>query len=87
MYDGLNGMQIVEKDSALIGWRETQILIHANHSDMVKFSNAAENDYKQIKYVIREIITDNIERGRGNGNGTMKTLALADGQVTAGPAA
>ncbi|KAL2044672.1 hypothetical protein N7G274_002446 [Stereocaulon virgatum] len=53
--------KIVEKDSARIGWHEIEVLIHANHSDMVKFASATDNDYKKVKYCIREIIVDRIQ--------------------------
>ncbi|KAK3175924.1 hypothetical protein OEA41_007246 [Lepraria neglecta] len=70
--------KIVEKDSALIGWRETQIMMHANHSDMVKFANEKENEYIQVKYIFRDIITDRIESVSLEDNGMPAPLALLE---------
>ena len=55
---------IVEKDSAVFAWQyETVIKIHANHSDMVKFSDSRDNNYKTgFKKVIAEMIRDRIEK-------------------------
>ena len=61
--------KIVEKDSAVIGWHEKEIMIHANHGDMVKFSNQNDNNYKKIRNIIREIIRNRVVReGRRVGN-------------------
>ena len=68
----------MEKDSALIGWRETPIMMHANHSDMVKFANEKENEYIQVKYIFRDIITDRIESVSVEDNGMPAPLALLE---------
>lgn len=59
--------KVVEKDSAVIGWHEKEILMHANHSDMIKFSSQTENEYRKVRNIIREIIRTS-ERGRSQGN-------------------
>lgn len=61
--------KIVENDSAVIGWHEKEILMHANHSDMIKFSSQRENDYKKVRNIIREIIRTSERVGR-QGNET-----------------
>lgn len=54
---------VVEKDSALFGHSETTIPIHANHSDMVKFSDRTDNNYKKgFRNVISNIVRNKIER-------------------------
>lgn len=63
--------KIVEKDSAIIGWHEKEIHIHANHCDMVKFSESTENDYKKVRTALREIIKDRIGTLRPEANGML----------------
>lgn len=53
--------KIVEKDSARIGWHEVEILIHADHRDMVRFADAADNNYQRIRQTFEEILRDRIE--------------------------
>ena len=54
---------IVPKDSALLGWHETETLIDANHSEMVKFAKATDNNYKIFKQIIQKIIRFRINGG------------------------
>ena len=54
-------VQIVEKDSARIGWHEVEISIHANHRDMVKFAHPHDSNYKRIKGAFKDIVRDKIE--------------------------
>ena len=54
-------VQIVEKDSARIGWHEVEISIHANHRDMVKFAHPHDPNYKRIKGAFKDIVRDKIE--------------------------
>ncbi|KAF6230785.1 hypothetical protein HO173_010901 [Letharia columbiana] len=74
--------RIVEKDSAIIGWHEKEYHMHANHYDMVKFTSDKENDYKKVKFTIREIIKDRIEGGRTEANGILTVAAPGGDAVT-----
>ena len=52
--------KIVEKDSAVLySASEKEIPIHANHSDMVKFSSQDDNGYQTFTSIIKKIIRDN----------------------------
>lgn len=62
---------IVEKDSAMIGWHEKEIYMHANHCDMIKFVNKTENNYGKVWQAIREIIKDRIVGVRPEANGML----------------
>ena len=53
-------IQIVEKDSARIGWHEVEISIHANHREMVKFAHPHDPNYKRIKGAFKDIVRDKI---------------------------
>lgn len=66
--------KIVDKESAIIGWHEETIHIHANHCDMVKFGKNTENDYKKVRDAIREIIKDRIEGVRPQANRALPSL-------------
>ena len=70
--------RIVEKDSAMIGWHETEIHMHANHCDMIKFASEHDNDYKKIRGAIREIIQDRIEGERSEANGMLAVAVPVD---------
>lgn len=62
-------MQIVEKDSAVLGDRdEKDLLVHGDHSSMIKFSSREDEGYKDICHIIRVILRDRIgfsESSRG----------------------
>ena len=70
--------RIVKKDSAIIGWHEKEIHIHANHCDMIKFGKSTENDYKRVRHAIREIVTDRIEGTRPEANGMLTVAGPVD---------
>lgn len=74
--------RIVEKDSAIIGWHEKEYHMHANHCDMIKFASDKENDYKKVRFAIREIIKDRIEEGRPEANGMLTVAAPGGDAVT-----
>ena len=63
----------MDKESALIGWHEIEILIHANHRDMVKYSSKEDENYKRVRGAIQEIVRDRIE---ANMSGTQGNLVL-----------
>ena len=51
----------MERESALLGWHEREVLIRGNHRDMVRFASAEDHNYIRISGIIREIISDKIE--------------------------
>lgn len=64
----LIGIQIVEKDSARIGWHEVEISIHANHREMVKFTHPHDPNYKRIRGAFKDIVRDRIEASEQDQN-------------------
>ena len=72
----------MERESALLGCcHETEVLIHANHRDMVKFADRTDNDYKKVRDSIGEIISDRIDGAatEPEGNGLLhRQLFLSD---------
>ena len=67
---------IVKKDSALFGWHETEIPVHENHSEMVKFKSAKDKEYKKFKDAIGDIVRSRIARRTSGEYGTHSTLEL-----------
>ena len=51
----------MERESALLGYHEKEVLIHANHQDMVKFADRTDNNYVRVRNVIGDIISDMID--------------------------
>ena len=68
----------MEKDSALIGWHETEVLIHANHRDMVKFASETDNNYKKVRNIIGDVISDRIDGAVTEKNGLVTSATLSD---------
>lgn len=68
----------MERDSALIGWHEIEVLMHANHKDMVKFASETDNNYKKVRNIIAEIISDRINEAVTEGNGLVTSATLSE---------
>ena len=68
----------MERESALLGGHETEVLIHANHRDMVKFADRTENNYQKVRSVIEDIISDRIEGVVGEGKGLVTLATLSE---------
>ena len=68
----------MERDSALIGWHEIEVLIHANHKNMVKFASETDNNYKKVRNIIGEIISDSINEAVTEGNGLVTSATLCE---------
>lgn len=68
----------MEQDSALIGWHETEVLIHANHRDMVKFASETDNNYKKVRNIIGDIISNRIDGAVTEGNGLVTSATLSN---------
>ena len=53
--------QVVEGGSAIIGdARERRDTIHADHVDMVKFSDRTDDGYVKILYAIKVLLEENL---------------------------
>ena len=76
--------QIVEKDSARIGWHEVEISIHANHREMVKFAHAHDPNYKRIKGAFKDIVRDKIDTSE-QGQNTWARMANWNRSAFLGP--
>lgn len=70
--------RIVEKDSAIIGWHEKTIYMHANHCDMIKFASETENNYKKVRFAIKEIVKDHHIGVRPEANGMLTVVSRLD---------
>ena len=50
-------IQVVEGDSIVIGdARERRDTIHADHINMVKFSDAGDSGYRKVLYAIKMVL-------------------------------
>lgn len=69
----------MERESALlgIGCHETEVLIHANHRDMVKFASRTDNNYMKVRNVIGDIISDRIDGAVREENGMVVSAILS----------
>ena len=65
-----NTLQIVEKDSAIIAcWNEKVMLMHGDHSSMIKFSLSDDNEYTKVKGALARIVKERILKGTPHSNG------------------
>lgn len=69
----------MQKESALLGCHETEVLIHADHRDMVKFADRTDNNYKRVRSVIEDIISDRIDGVATEGNGMVMFIMIRNG--------
>ena len=67
----------VPKDSALLNWHETEILVDADYSEMVKCVDATDNKYIIFRQIIQKIIKTRIDEGAVE-NGRLMCLTVTN---------